>query len=257
MSVRVGDLYLGKTDHTHDPRDLLLTRYTTELTVPAGPLGHAPLLPHDTWGMLGNDGAGDCVWAGGDHEEMLWAAESGKIVSFTTDDALGDYSACTGYNPDDPTTDRGTDMRNAMTYRRKTGLQDSRGRRHKIEAFAALAAGDLNHVKTSIWLFSVASVGIQFPVSAMDQFNAGKPWTVVRNSKVEGGHYVPVVYWDPDTGWFWCVTWGRIQLVAPQFFATYMDEGFSPLSAAPRKRGKTLEGFDYTQLKADLKAIAA
>lgn len=250
-------LHLGKRDHVHDPRDLLLARYTAELPpLPSGPLGHANLLPADGWGMLGNDTAGDCVWAGGDHEEMLWNAEAKRTVTFTTDDAIGDYSACTGYNPADPSTDQGTDMRTAMLYRKSTGLLDATGKRHKIEAFTALAAGDLNQIKTSLLLFSVAAVGIQFPGYAMDQFNAGQPWTVKRGS-IEGGHYVPVVYFDPTTGYFWCVTWGRIQLVTPAFLAKYMDEAYAPLAVDARKRGKTLDGFNYTELKADLRSLAA
>lgn len=247
------ELKLGKQPHRHDPRDLLLARYTAALPpVPAGPLGHYDVIAHDGWGLLGNDGAGDCVWAGGDHEHMLWNAARGKTVTFTDANALGDYSACTGYNPADPSTDRGTDMRNAMLYRKKTGLIDANGKRHKIEAFTALAAGDANQIRQAVYLFSVAAVGIEFPASAMDQFNAGKPWTVVRSS-IEDGHYVPVVGWDGT--WFYCVTWGRLQPVAPAFLAKYMDEGFAPLAVDQRKRGKTPEGFNYTQLKADLKAL--
>lgn len=257
-------LHLGKTDHVHDPRDLLMARYTAALGVPAGPLGHRELIPADGWGMLGNGpdpsvspdfaGAGDCVFAGGDHEVMLWNAERGKAVTFTGADSIADYSAVTGYNGT-PATDRGTDMRTAMLYRKSTGLRDSAGKRHKITAFAALAAGDLNQVKQAIWLFSVAAVGIQFPSYAMDQFNAGLPWSVRRSGSIEGGHYVPVVGYDPTADLFFCVTWGRLQPVTPGFLAKYMDEGYAPLSSEARKHGRTLEGFDYRQLKADLTAI--
>ncbi|HET6908180.1 MAG TPA: hypothetical protein VFH54_02490, partial [Mycobacteriales bacterium] len=78
---KVGSLYLGKTDHVADPRDLQMVTYTTLPALPAGPLGHWTLLPADGWGMLGNDAAGDCVWAGGDHEEELWHAETGRHVT--------------------------------------------------------------------------------------------------------------------------------------------------------------------------------
>jgi len=249
-------LKLGKLPHRHDPRDLLLTRYTADLPpLPAGPLGHDGLLPADGWGMLGNDTVGDCVFAGSDHEHMLWNAEAGKTVTFTTANALADYSAVTGYNPNDPNTDRGTDMRNAMLYRQQTGLQDANGRRHKIAAFTALGAGNLVQIKQSLHLFSVASVGIEVPTTAMDQFNQGKPWDVVRRAKIEGGHYVPVTYYDPASNLYHAITWGRVQLVTARFLATYMDEGFAPLTREMMRRRKSIDGFDFTALQQDLKAL--
>lgn len=256
MSIRVGDLYLGKTPATEDTRDLKLVRYTETLPpLPDGPLGHQSLIGTDAWGMNGNNRAGDCVWAGAAHETLLWNVERHRQVTITDDDSLADYTAVTGYNPDDPSTDRGTDMRNALIYRRKTGIRDSTDRRHKIHAFTALDAGNLDQIKQSVWLFSVAAVGIEFPTTAMDQFNAGKPWSVVSGASIEGGHYVPVVGYDPTAGMFLCVTWGRLQPVEAAFLVKYCDEAFAPLSSENRLRGKTLEGFDATQLAADLAGL--
>jgi hypothetical protein len=39
--------------------------------------------------------------------------------------------------------------------------------------------------------FGAAGLGVKFPTSAMKQFKAGKPFTVVK-SGIEGGHYMPV-----------------------------------------------------------------
>jgi hypothetical protein len=259
-------LRLGKTDHVHDPRDLLFARYVHALpALPVGPLGHDTLLPADGWQMLGNgpdptvaadfEGAGDCVWAGSAHETMLWNLEAGVTVDITADNALSDYSAVTGYKIGDESTDNGTNVRDAMTYRMKTGIVDAAGNRHKIGAFVALAAGDLNQIQQAVYLFSAASIGIQFPTTAMDQFNKGKPWDVVRGAKIEGGHYIPGVRWDPTLLMYKIVTWGQEQLVTPRFLATYMDEGYAALSNEMLTGGKTLDGFDTDALKSDLAAL--
>ena len=61
-------------------------------------LGSGP----DTTVSAGFDGAGDCVFAGGDHETMLWTLEGGAPASFTGANAIADYSAVTGYDPKAP-----------------------------------------------------------------------------------------------------------------------------------------------------------
>jgi len=259
-------LHLGKTPHVDDPRDLKLASYTAALpTLPPGPLGHDRTVATDAWGMLGNgpddtvtpgfQGAGDCVWAGGDHETILWNLERGRKVTFTGACAIGDYSACTGYRIGDPSTDNGTDVRTAMGYRRSKGLRDATGRRHKITAYTALHPGDLTQIQQSLYLFGVAAIGIEFPTSAMDQFNAGKPWEVVSRSKTEGGHYVPIVYYDPTTGLYDCITWGRRQPVTARFLTKYMDEGYAPLTIEDQTRGRTVEGFDLATLQQDLTRV--
>jgi hypothetical protein len=79
--------------------------------------------------MLGNDEFGDCVFAGAGHEHMVW---SGGKMNFTTDNVLSDYSAVTGFLRDDPATDQGTVMLDALNYRRHTGVMD--GEPHPSQA---------------------------------------------------------------------------------------------------------------------------
>lgn len=86
----------------------------------------------------------------------------------------------------------------------------------------------------------------------MDQFNAGKPWSVVPGPAPTGGHYIPLVAFRKNLE---CVTWGRIQQMTPQFFKTYCDEAWAILSPEMLKAGKSLEGFNLAQLQADLKAV--
>jgi hypothetical protein len=89
----------------------------------------------------------------------------------------------------------------------------------------------------------------------MDQFNAGKPWNVANNAKIEGGHYIPGVGRDAK-GNFVVVTWGKIQLMTARFYKKYCDEvvAYVP-DEALLAGGKTLDGFNLAELQADLNAL--
>jgi hypothetical protein len=243
---------LGKRPATHDRRDLLFEAYATDRLRPPS-MVKASLHAFRDWLMLGNDQYGDCVFAGADHETMLLNKLGGKVVSFGSEEALSDYSAVTGFNPDDPSTDQGTNVRDALTYRRHTGVVDAKHRRHKIGAFAALEVGNVQHIKEAIHLFGVVGVGIEFPASAMDQFNEGKPWAVVPGAQIEGGHYVPAIGYGPRS--VYVVSWGRVVEMSWQFFATYTDEAWAILSSEFLTKGRSPQGFLLKDLKADLAAL--
>jgi len=264
-------LKLGKQAATYDKRDLLFAQYRTAEALPAHPkhFGHENLVGATAWQMLGNGpdnsvspgygGAGDCVFAGGDHETMLWTLEGGSPAKFTGTNAIADYSAVTGYDPTAPLdadgnnpTDQGTNTRDALSYRQKTGLIDAAGQRHQIGAYVALELGNLDQLLEALYLFGAVGIGIRFPDSAMDQFNAGKPWSVVPGPMPTEGHYIPLVAYRSHLE---CVTWGRIQQMTTQFYKTYCDEAWAILSPEMLNSGKSLDGFNLPQLEADLKAL--
>ena len=245
---------LGKKPFIEDKRDLIFKNYTIATVLPSRPkvFGHQSLISN--WGMLGNDTVGDCVVAGSCHETMLWTAEGGNPAAFTDANAISDYSAITGYNPNDPNTDQGTVVREALLYRKKTGIIDSKYLRHKTGAFLQLDQNNIDEILEAIYLFNAIGIGILFPQSAMTQFNSGQPWTVVKGSRIEGGHYVSCIGYDSD--YIYCVTWGKIQKMDYNFFATYCDEAWAILSQEfLNGQGVSPEGFNLAQLQADLNAI--
>lgn len=246
---------LGKKDHVDDDRDLRLTKYLRALPKPPNVFGHDRLV--ETWGMLGNDRYGDCVWAGAAHEHMLWNIAAGRLITpFREQDVLSDYAALTGFNPRDPNSDQGTDMRQACGYRRSRGIVDATGTRHKIGAYIALDAGDIEQLKIATYLFGAVGVGIQFPSTAMDEFDEGGTWSYHRNAQIEGGHYIPVVAWRH--GHPICITWGREQPMSKAFFENYCDEAFVMVATDQLdKTGRTPEGFNVDQLNADLTAVTS
>jgi hypothetical protein len=258
---------LGKKPHTPDARDLRFATYRTTALPPLpatwGYDGASIGIPVDGWGMLGNDQWGDCVWAGACHEHILDTRVAGTPATFTDADALGAYSAVTGFNPaagpsgSNP-TDQGTDVRTALKYRQKTGIRDAAGRVHKIAAYLALdvdrlKSGDFTEVDEAAYLFGQVGLGIEFPDSAMTQFNERKEWSYVAGSQVDGGHYIPLVAKRKHLE---IVTWGRVVACTQAFFEHYLDEAWAIITADwLDAAGKSPQGFDLAQLDADLAAL--
>lgn len=248
-------LKLGKTPARPGAVKFALNTYLDE-ALPAPPKTHKAHqgLVH-LWGMLANDRFGSCVWAGAAHETMLWCAEAGQTVPFTDDTVLADYTAVTGFNREDPTTDQGTDMQVAASYRRKVGVVDSFGARHVVAAYLGITAGDKMTLKQAVYRFTAVGIGIRFPQSAMAQFNTGRVWSVRSTSPIVGGHYVAAVGYD--SRYVYVVTWGRVQKMTWGFFAHYCDEAVAYLSTEMLTAGKSLEGFDLRQLRVDLASLPA
>jgi hypothetical protein len=192
-------------------------------------VGHGGLIARQGWAMLGNDHYGCCVWSGAAHETKLWTYEgSNKNTWFRDKDVLADYAQCTGFDPKRPETDVGTDMQKAAKYRQDIGIRDAYGHFHKILAYLAIKPGDLELHLDAIWLFGAVGIGFLVPESAMDQNARGEPWTVVSQSKILSGHYVPAVSWNGQ--YLDVVTWGATQAMSPQFLAKYNDESVCYLS---------------------------
>lgn len=246
------DLKLGKLPARTDAVRLKFATYMTgQLPTPPASFGHDNLVK--SFPMFGNDQYGDCVWAGAGHETQIWTAEGGAPATFSNSGILAAYSAVTGFNRNDPNTDQGTDMQAAASYRRKTGILDSHRRRHKVGAYVALTPGDLNQLYTAMWLFGAVGIGIEFPAFAMDDFNNRQPWDVSHhNTKIEGGHYIPVV---GHHGLISVVTWGREIGMTEAFYQRYNDETIAYLSPEMLTGGVSLEGFNLAALQADLAAV--
>lgn len=236
------DLKLGKTAARPEAVKFKLVDFLDLSKLP--PLkprvGHPGMLPSPL-GMLGNDRYGDCVFAGAAHETMAWLGQARQTVRFDDKAVLSDYSAVTGFDPSDPASDQGTDMKEAASYRRKVGVLDASGRRHKVDAYLGLTPGNLTELKYAIYLFGAVGIGIEFPAAAMDQFNAGKQWDVVSGSRIEGGHYIPGVY--ADTNGFQIITWGKRIRATNRFLQKYTDEAIAYVSFENLSGGKTLDGF--------------
>ena len=244
-------LMLGKTPARPGAVKLKFRDYLTALPTPPKEFGHEGLI--SSWGMNGNDVAGCCVEASKAHVIEVWNAEAGKHVIVSTANTLADYSTITGYDPNDPSTDRGTDMQVAAAYFKSTGYLDAQGVRHKVGAYLAITPGDIKEHLQAMWLFSAVEIGITISKAAMRQFQLGMPWTYCPMSPKLGGHCIPLVAERKNRQV--CVTWAKLQPMTTAFFKAYNDESLVYLSEEMLSGGKSPEGFNLAHLQADLKAL--
>jgi hypothetical protein len=204
------------------------------------------------WGMLGNDKVSDCVFAGAAHETMLWRAWAGAPVpTFTDQNVISDYAKVTGYDGSEA-SDQGTDMQAAAAYRKQVGVVDDSGTRHQIDAYVSLRPGNLDELALATYLFGAVGLGFEMPSSTQDQFDNAEPWTPVKSSPNDGGHYV-MCCGRNSAGNFLVVTWGRLQAVTPDFILDKMDEGCCYLSFEQMRGNINPRGFDEAGLQ---KALA-
>ncbi len=182
--------------------------------------------PGFKWGILANDRIGDCVIAMMLHSIEDFHLDAGTPVpAFTDQDAIKLYSAITGYSPDDPNSDKGTDETTAMHYWEHPGLRASDGVDHQIVATVAVDPSNLNECRIAIDEFVDLQIGIALPLSAQGQTE----WSVAGNGKTGhsepgswGGHGIPYREYDGET--FKCVTWGTELLLTVPFHRAYAQE---------------------------------
>lgn len=260
-------LPLGKKEFVPSPHDFKLSAVAAAAgwTFPDAPprFGHGSMFKN--WEMLGNGpddsvvpgfkGAGNCVLAGGDHETRETAKLGGKIVTFTGANAIADYSAVTGYVIGDDSTDQGTEVRKALSYRRKTGLIDAAGKRHKIGAYVSIDPKNWDELMQAVYVFSAVGIGFEFPSYAWDQFDNGEPWDVLPGGFIEGGHYVPIMG-RSSRNIGGSVSWGRRQPMTRGFYETFNDEAWAIVFPEELKAGKNERGFDLSQLNAMLATLS-
>jgi hypothetical protein len=204
------------------------------------------------WKLFANDRISDCLWAGAAHETMLWKAWAGAPVpQFTDQNVISDYAKATGYDGTEA-SDQGTDLQAAAAYRKQVGVVDNSGTRHRIDAYVSLRPGNLDELALATYLFGAVGLGFEMPSSTQDQFDNAEPWTPVKGSPTDGGHYCPVIGRN-SAGNFLVVTWGRLQACTPDFILDKMDEGVAYLSFEQMRGNINPRGFDEVALQ---KALA-
>ena len=108
-------------------------RYLTGSVAPKRPLGQRWELKaiHALHDPLGNDQYGCCVFAAAFKQDVAWLRDAGDKTSAdpTEADCLRLYSRVTGFNPADPSTDKGGDLQALLAYAKHHGLYpDGRGK---------------------------------------------------------------------------------------------------------------------------------
>lgn len=216
--------------------------------------------PGFQWGMLANDRLGDCVIAMMLHSIEDFHLDAGTPVpAFTDADAIKIYSAITGYDPNDPNSDQGTNETTAMTYWEHPGLQTSDGMDHQIVATVAVDPSNLNECRIAIDEFVDLQIGIALPLNAQGQTE----WRVIGNGQTGdsapgswGGHGIPFREYDADT--FKCVTWGAELLLTVPFHQAYSQEAHVVVTKEMlTKTGVGPSGVAWDELIADINVLTS
>lgn len=221
----------------------------------AGPLPKAPAsikppaAPGDIadasgpWGILGNNEYGDCGVAGLQHG-MEADAEIVDIYETwpTNADAISYYLKYTNG------VDSGVVLSQYLQYVRENEYYG-----HKIYGYAPVQFSDVSTIQTAIFLFGFAYTGVNVPQSAMDQFNAGEPWTVVSGSPIEGGHAIPLIGYDDS--FLYCITWGKVQPISYNWWHSYADESWAVLTGSFVAHNGDGRGINLAALESDLNRL--
>lgn len=238
---------LGRRPKRIDPRTFSLKRYFTALPpVPASVDWGGKVI---SWEMLGNDSLGDCGEASALHLEMDWTSNASTEFLPTTQDAIAAYSAITGYNPADPSSDQGTVLLDLLNYWRTTGIAG-----HKIYAYATIDPANIQELMAAVSFFGGAYLGVNLPQSALDATEAGQQWTNATDTNIAGGHAIPIVAYDQNS--LTCITWGQPQTMTWTWLKAYLDEAYAIFSPDwVGLNGAAPSGFNLYQLSGDLAAL--
>ncbi len=236
------------------PVELKFGAVLKNLPPPPNQFGHYNLV--SSWGMLLNDKKSDCVVAGAAHETMLLSAMGGRKLTFSDEWVLKDYLAMQG-NPWWPFNDRGLDMEKAADYRRRIGIHDARGIRHRIDAYALLRLSDPIELMQAIDLLGVAGIGLNLPANAESAWASHQPWTDTSQPPSGEGHYVCGVGRNSQ-GQILVVTWGRIQAMSLDYYSKY-NAGMISLAYLSREqldsKGLSPDQYDVAKLNNFLRGL--
>lgn len=252
--IDLSKIRLGRNPKKHDRRNLMLARYLSAKPVLPAAIDWTPAVKtglfDSGWPMFKNDAVGCCAEAAPGHMIECWTANAG-IEQLVTDDAIiAAYSAITGYNPGDPSTDNGSAELDVLNYWRQTGIGG-----HRITAFVEISPASLTELRAAVAWFGGVYIGLDLPMSAQAQ--TGFVWDTVANDGGEwGDHAVNIVAFDQDG--FICITWGQKQRISNRFISSYCAEAYAIISPDwLNSAGISPSGFDLSALNADLAQIGS
>lgn len=225
-------------------------------------LSRVPILPNRQdyyrrgpkhWGMLGNDSVGCCTEAGIAHLAQVQSVNAtGTAAPMTARGVLDAYSRVTGYDPNDPSTDRGGYCLDALNDARKNGIADANGKVHKIAAYASVNPRHHAMVRFAALLGCGLYVGATLHSGIWNQevWQPPKP-----GEKIEGGHAVNVGLVDDRVA---LIGWDTVQPVEWGWWDVEVDEAYCVISDDQlNSEGLSVPGFNLARLLEDVQRVTA
>jgi hypothetical protein len=191
--------------------------------------------------MDDNDTVGDCTIAGVAHIITIWCAMVGVKGIMSPKACLQLYYALTGGQ------DTGLVELSVLDY---WSLHPIYGT--KIKGHVSVKPSNMTHVKQALTLSPGLYLGMQCQENAVQDFDAGKPWT--PGALTEDGHCIAMTGYDDGKQEVELLTWGGVQYATYDWLSECVDE-IHCLLPPEAKNPAFMPGFDYAQLQADLKKI--
>jgi len=189
-----------------------------------------------------NDRLGDCVVAGHIHLSQAVAQEIGGTYTYPGDAATQvEYFKLTGGQ------DTGLSESTFLQTARQAPILGS-----QVDTFCPIDHTQMDHVKSAIYAFGGAFLGVVLPQSAQNQFPG--TWSVVPGSPIEGGHCIVAIGYD--TQFVYIVTWGKVIRCTWEWFNEYVEEAYAIIyNDEVHKNHGPLATLDIAKLRADITAL--
>lgn len=196
-------------------------------TVPPPPVSTDWAKAVRSWPMMLNDQLGCCVISCIGHQIGTFTAnESGSEVLVSDTDVLQQYERVGGYRPNQPWTDQGEVITEALDDWIAHGIAGDR-----LAGYVSVDPRSTTAVQFGAWAFGGLHLGIALPAAWQGLFERGQPWDIGPNLRGQwspgswGGHAVPVVMYDAVG--VTVVTWGGLQRITWAGFHQYVDEAYA------------------------------
>ena len=258
------------------PRLKMNNYMLSALPTPPSQYGYAREAQIELHQMYLNDQLGDCVEACIAHAVGVFGAQNGAQWIFTPAQITALYSAWGGYVPGNPSTDNGTDIQTALAGWQKHGapgpdvsaffkpvIGAPKYKAHQIIGSLKLDAANMQEVRTAIWLFENAILGLELPDAWINPFpNAsGFVWDVAGAPDPNNGYCVLVTNYNPSG--LLIATWALNGVMTDAAFQEYCGtanggEVYAVLSEdiIDRAQQKAPNGIAWSSLVADLKSLS-
>ena len=207
-------------------------------------------VPDSALNILGNDQYGDCAEAGALHLIQAQSYNTAKPLIPTTADALNLYTAVTGFNPNDPSTDQGTVLTDLLTFWQKTGITVGSAV-HKIVGYAAVDTTSVAQMRYATYALGGLYLGINCPAECQQDTSN---WNFGPGLPIDGGHCIIRAgegAYGGKTG-----SWGMWIPTSNEFYLSYCDEGYVVVTEDwLNTAGQSPSGLDLNGLLAAMKAL--
>lgn len=255
MSDKFPNRRLGKLPAKHDARTYSMRAMLAKRLPDVPAMEDWSLnVPYQIWG---NDTYGDCAFAAHAALVLTWTKAAQGAVPLTTPEVLENYSAVTGFNPNDPNSDRGTILLDMLNHWRRAGLVRPGQTKDYLTAFGAISPKDVTTIKRSICYLGGVLAGVQVPEGFMN-LGLGETWDITKISGTDldpvGGHAIALTGFNPSGVFF--STWGQRTFMPWRTFMAIADESYSLLSRQNwvDVNGSSPKNEDFDDLLSELKA---